>query len=199
MSDPIPYTDSHRLRELLHDRCARLYFLPERDRPAVYKEVVDFLQKDLPKGPDVKIGKKLQAAYRRNEARYRRYCDELGLLKPRTVKSKPEPPPYVPTKVDRTILLVLALDGCARTYSQIAQEANRLRREAGRRNKPIDLKALNPDVVKDRAAVLLEQKLIARPLHRDGKPTKRMGVAITDAGRDLLKDLPPSPTPLNTL
>jgi hypothetical protein len=95
---------------------------------------------------------------------------------------------------DKTILRVLSKAGHALTYSQIANEAANLVRESaqakgGRATQGAGLMTLSETKIGERVPILQAQGLISRPMGRDGKPTSRKGVGITEKGAALLKDM----------
>jgi hypothetical protein len=111
----------------------------------------------------------------------------------RTHPRKPAPPDseFVPLPEDVSILTVLAHAKRAMTYAEIVRAsvnlANESRKSGERKYIPV-----SDSVLRDRVPLLLDLGFVTRPLRRDGSPTQRKGIGITQKGRDLLKQ--PTPT-----
>jgi hypothetical protein len=107
----------------------------------------------------------------------------LDTLNGRATLTEPE---FVPGPADIMILTVLAKHNGAQKIMQIVQEADRLNREAIQAHKRHEVVALNETTVKERIPLLQEALLVARPLGKNGQPTQRKGIGVTEAGRRLL-------------
>jgi hypothetical protein len=100
----------------------------------------------------------------------------------------PAPAEFVPVPADIAILTVLReAEGAGLQIMQIVQKANGLNREVRTAGKGRCLEPLSETTVKGRIPLLEEARLVARPRHKDGRPTRKKGVGITALGRRLLK------------
>jgi hypothetical protein len=104
----------------------------------------------------------------------------------------PMTPPSQPEEIlidaDTTILRVLSEAKRAFTFAQIARESVKLVKEqGGSAAQDAGLVCVSETTVKARVLVLLEQRLVARPTGKNGKPMVRKGIGITPEGRARLK------------
>jgi hypothetical protein len=103
-----------------------------------------------------------------------------------TASEQGQPPAFVPTPPDITILAVLPSSGEALTCAGIVQGAARALREKHKAREESRLISLSETVLAGRIPLLLDAGLVARPVGPNGKPTNRKGVGITAKGRELL-------------
>jgi hypothetical protein len=95
-----------------------------------------------------------------------------------------EQPTFVATQADLTILAVLDKAKRALKQHEIRTEASKLRKGLDRKPwmVPVSL-----TVIGERLPLLRKHGYVAPPLNRGGKPARRKGDGITEAGRDLLR------------
>jgi hypothetical protein len=103
--------------------------------------------------------------------------------KPGAAEHSREVTEFLPTSADITILTVLSVAVRAFRYTDIVMRAAELQRKERRK----DLITVSESVVRERVPILEKKLLVTRPQGRDGRPSKRRGIGITDRGRALLK------------
>jgi hypothetical protein len=90
--------------------------------------------------------------------------------------------PLVLSDADRSILFVLREESRALKHTDIVRRAAELARDKAT-YRAAGFISLSETVLEERIPILLEAGLVARPLGRNGKPSKRKGVGITPEGR----------------
>jgi DNA-binding HxlR family transcriptional regulator len=88
---------------------------------------------------------------------------------------------------DITILTVLEETTVALLYSEIVRRASNLSREKKLKKEPTGCILVSESTLSERVPLLEEDGLVCRPKGRNGKPTKRKGIAITKKGREQLR------------
>jgi hypothetical protein len=100
------------------------------------------------------------------------------------------------TDADRMILCVLSDAGRALPHAAVVQDAARLLGKiGGTAAREAGLILLSESKLTERIPLLEEWGLVCRPVGPGGKPTKRRGVGITEAGRKALAGSGPAPPP----
>jgi hypothetical protein len=86
-------------------------------------------------------------------------------------------------------LTVLAEDPTSQalTFAEIVRNTAKLVRKKRTAGEDTELISTSETVLAQRVPLLLKDGFVARPLGRNGMPTKRKGIGITPKGRELLK------------